>query len=418
MRVIADLHIHSKYSRSCSQALTLENIAKWCEKKGIDLVSTADFTHPAWFGSIKSELVETAPGIFMLKNKKSPCKFILGTEISCIYSKGGQVRRLHHCVYVPDLKSAEKLIKKLESRKCNLHSDGRPIIGMPSKELLKILLDISESSMLIPAHAWTPWFAIFGSKSGYDSIEQCFEELSSHICAIETGLSSDPAMNRRLSGLDNIFLVSNSDAHSSANLGREANVFDLDEITYENVFNILRRRDAKKFLFTIEFYPEEGKYHFDGHRECKVRFSPAKTKKHKGICPECGKKLTLGVMNRVDNLADRKEEEGQKNYVPFKSIVPLDVILSEVFDQGKKTKKVLQTYEKMIAELGPEFEILLDKPIADIESAFGEVAAQAIQRVRDGKLIIEPGYDGEYGTVKIFSDKEKKLNKPAQKALF
>jgi len=418
MRVIADLHIHSKYSRACSKELELPNIAKWCEKKGISVCATGDFTHPGWFASIREELEETGPGVFELKLKKSPTKFVLGTEISCIYKKNDQVRRLHHNLFFPKISDVEKFNKVLEDRGCNLKSDGRPIIGVQSKELLEIMLDINEESMIIPAHAWTPWFAIFGSKSGYDSIEECFENLSPHVHAIETGLSSDPAMNWRLSALDNIMLVSNSDAHSLPKLGREANAFDLDEFNYKNIFDIIRSRDIKKFLYTIEFYPEEGKYHYDGHRDCNLRLLPKESAKHKGICPQCGKKLTLGVMNRVDKLADNDDGRKPKNFVPYKSIVPLEEILSEVFDKGVKTKIVSETYENMIEKLGSEFEILLDIDIKKIISEFGEMAGEAIRRVREGEMIIEPGYDGEFGTVKIFSKEEKEAGKPKQKALF
>ncbi|MDD4995047.1 MAG: endonuclease Q family protein [Patescibacteria group bacterium] len=418
MRVIADLHIHSKYSRSCSPELTLANIAAGCEKKGIQVVSTADFTYPAWIESIKSELAECGPGIFELKNKKSSTKFILGTEISCIYKKSGAVRRVHHNIYLPSIAAIEKFIAALEKRGCNLRSDGRPIVGVTSKEILQMLLDITDEAMLIPAHAWTPWFAIFGSKSGYDSIEECFDELAPHIHAIETGLSSDPAMNWRCSKLDNIMLVSNSDAHSPGNLGREANVFELDDINYNNIFDILRKRDTKKFLYTIEFYPEEGKYHYDGHRECGVRFKPAETKKNKEICPKCGKKLTLGVLNRVDNLADNAEGRRPEGAVPYRSMVPLAEIISEAVDQGAKTKKVLQIYNEMINEFGSEFGVLLDTEIKNIEKKFGDMIAEAVARARDGRLIINPGYDGEYGTVKLFSDEEKLSKKPSQKALF
>jgi len=418
MKVIADLHIHSKYSRACSKDLELPNIALWCQKKGINVVVTGDFTHPAWFSDIKNELVETTDGVFELKSKKSPTKFILGTEISCIYKKGDQVRRLHHNVYFPKISDVERFNQALEDRGCNLKSDGRPIIGLSSKDLLQVALDVTSEAMLIPAHAWTPWFAIFGSKSGYDSIEECFEDLSPHIHAIETGLSSDPPMNWRLSALDKVMLVSNSDAHSLPNLGREANVFDLEEINYKNFFDILRSRNTKRFLFTIEFYPEEGKYHFDGHRDCGVRLSPEETMRHKGICPQCGKKLTLGVMHRVDKLADKKSGRKPENFVPFRSMVPLAEILAEVFDQGVKTKKVNEVYEAMIAKMGSEFEILLDISIDEISKNFGEMVGEAIRRVREGEMKVEPGYDGEYGTVKIFSQEEKEAGKPKQRVLF
>jgi len=418
MRVIADLHIHSKYSRACSKELELPNIAKWCDKKGIGICATGDFTHPAWFSDIKNELEETGDGIYELKSKKSPTKFVLGTEISCIYKKNDQCRRLHHNVFFPKIENVQKFNDQLEERGCNIKSDGRPIIGIKSKDLLEIALGINEEAMLIPAHAWTPWFAIFGSKSGYDSIEECFEDLSPHIHAIETGLSSDPAMNWQLSALDNIMLVSNSDAHSLPNLGREANVFDLEEISYKNIFDIIRNHDTKKFLFTVEFYPEEGKYHYDGHRDCKISFSPEETAKHKGICPKCGKKLTLGVMHRVDKLANEKIGRKPENFVPYKNLVPLGEILGEVYGKGVKTKTVQTAYEEMIEKLGTEFSILLDIPVEEIKKLSGEMTAEAIRRVREGEMIVEPGYDGEYGVVKIFSKEEKEAGKPKQKALF
>lgn len=418
MRVIADLHIHSKYSRACSKDLELPNIAHWCEKKGIGAVATGDFTHPAWFASIREELEETGDGIYGLKSKESPTRFVLGTEISCIYKKNDQVRRLHHNLFFPKISDVQKFNDRLESRGCNLKSDGRPIIGLSSKDLLQVALDVNEEAILIPAHAWTPWFAIFGSKSGYDSIEECFEGLAGNVFAIETGLSSDPAMNWRLSALDNITLVSNSDAHSLPNLGREANVFEIEEASYKNIFSIVRERDPKRFLFTVEFYPEEGKYHYDGHRDCKVCFSPEETARHKGICPRCGKKLTLGVMHRVDKLADEPVGREPKNSIPYRNLVPLGEILAEVYGKGVKTKTVQTAYEEMIAKIGTEFEILLDIPIEEIKNNLGDMTAEAIRRVREGDMIVEPGYDGEYGRVKIFSREEKEAGRPRQKALF
>lgn len=418
MRVIADLHIHSKYSRACSKELELPNIAGWCAKKGINVCATGDFTHPAWFASIREELEETGPGIFELKSKKSPTKFVLGTEISCIYKKNDQVRRLHHNLFFPKISDVQKFNDRLEGRGCNLKSDGRPIIGLSSKDLLQVALDVNEEAILIPAHAWTPWFAIFGSKSGYDSIQECFEDLSPHVGAIETGLSSDPPMNWRLTALDKIALVSNSDAHSLPNLGREANVFDMDEVSYKNIFSTIHSHDPKKFLFTIEFYPEEGKYHYDGHRDCGVCLSPEETARHKGICPNCGKKLTLGVMHRVDKLADEPVGREPENFIPYRNLVPLDEILAEVCGKGVKTKTVQSMYEELLAKLGTEFEILLDIPAEVIRKSFGEMAGEAIRRVREGEMLVEPGYDGEYGVVKIFSREEKEAGRPKQKALF
>src|SRR3989338_2495889 len=302
MRTILDFHIHSKYSRACSKQLELPTIAMACEKKGINIVATGDFTHPAWFSSIQEELTEGTEGIFKLKKGKSPTRFVLATELSCIYKHRDAVRRLHHIVLAPSLEAVAKLNKKLEDRGCNIRSDGRPILGLPSKDLLSTLLDIDERFELIPAHAWTPWFAVFGSKSGYDSLEECFEELTPRIHAIETGLSSDPPMNRRLSALDDIILVSNSDAHSPDKLGREANVFDMTGGTYQEILDILHGPERHKFLYTIEFYPEEGKYHMDGHRDCDVCLDPEESKRNGNKCPRCGKTLTLGVLHRVAEL--------------------------------------------------------------------------------------------------------------------
>ena len=313
IRQIIDLHIHSKYSRACSPELELPKIALACQRKGIDIVATGDFTHPGWFGHIKENLEEVNDGIYELKEKMAKrTKFILSTEISCIYRHKDKCRRLHLVILAPNIQSVEKFNAELEKRGVNLKSDGRPIMGLSAKEILKIMLSVDKRMMMIPAHAWTPWFAVFGSKSGYDSLEECFEELTLHIRAIETGLSSDPTMNHRLSALDNITLVSNSDAHSLDNIGREANVFAFEkenEITFQEIKKIIETGDRQKFLYTIEFYPEEGMYHFDGHRSCDICLSPQQTKKEKNICPKCKKQLTIGVLHRVDDLADREEKK-------------------------------------------------------------------------------------------------------------
>src|SRR3989339_1456027 len=338
IKQIIDLHIHSKYSRACSPELELPKIALACQQKGIDIVATGDFTHPVWFQHIKDYLEEIKPGIYELKSKsvesyklqdlsyeKKKTKFILSTEIACIYKHRDKCRRLHLVILAPSIECVEKFNNELEKRGVNLKSDGRPIMGLSAKEVLKIMFSIDERMMMIPAHAWTPWFAVFGSKSGYDSLEECFEELTPHIRAIETGLSSDPTMNHRLSQLDNITLVSNSDAHSLDKLGREANVFQFQDekcITYLEIKKIIETGDKKKFLYTIEFYPEEGMYHFDGHRLCKVCLTPKQTKKEKFICPKCKKKLTVGVLHRVDDLADREEKKNQtEKFILHKNIV-------------------------------------------------------------------------------------------------
>jgi uncharacterized protein (TIGR00375 family) len=409
METIADLHIHSRYSRACSKFLTPVNLALWADKKGIQVLGTGDFTHPAWNRELKEALVEDQPGLFKLKDGNYKARFMLTTEVSCIYKRGGKTRRVHNCLFAPSFEVVDTIISQLEIRNCNLRADGRPIIGLDSEELLKIILNVSPDCMLIPAHAWTPWFAIFGSMSGFDSLEECFGENAKHIYAIETGLSSDPPMNWQLSALDKILLVSNSDAHSLGNLGREANVFDIapDDLSYGEIIRILREKDRAKFLYTIEFYPEEGMYHFDGHRACRVRWHPSETAKHQGICPVCKKSVTIGVYSRVNKLADRPEGSRPPQAVPFRSIVPLDEIIAEALDRGAATKGVQAIYERMVA-CAPEFQILLNTPYVELSSFASGDIVEAIRRVREGRLTVEPGYDGEYGTVKIFSEKERK----------
>jgi uncharacterized protein (TIGR00375 family) len=411
MRIVADLHIHSKYSRAVSQEMTLENIALWAEKKGIQVMGTGDFTHPQWFNEIKTKLEPAEEGLYKIQNTR----FMLTTEISSIYSKGGKVRRIHNLIFAPSIEAVEKINTKL-GWIGNLKSDGRPILGLDSKELLKIVLDIDPRCVLAPAHAWTPWFSIFGSMSGFNSIDECFEEMSPHIFAIETGLSSDPAMNWRLSALDKISLISNSDSHSLQKLGREANVFDC-ELSYGGIINAIKSKDPKKFLYTIEFFPEEGKYHYDGHRDCGIYFSPSETKEHNGICPVCGRKLTVGVLNRVNELADRPLGGKPANAVPFKNLISLDEIIGEALGVGPKSKKVMEEYKKLIAKFGRELNILLNVSYDEITQASNSRLAEAIKRVREGKVNIRPGYDGEYGKISIFKEEEKKEEKP-QTTLF
>ncbi|PLX26299.1 DNA helicase UvrD [Candidatus Parcubacteria bacterium] len=409
---ILDLHIHSKYSRACSRDLELPNIAEACETRGIDIVATGDFTHPQWFDHMKEYLAEDTEGIYKLKDNSSKTRFIIGTELSCIKKHKEKTRRIHTLVFAPSLEVAEKFNTVLEDMGFNLKSDGRPILGLTVKQLLEIMLEVDERMIMIPAHAWTPWFGIFGSKGGYDSLEEAFEELTPHIFAIETGLSSDPIMNWRLSMLDNITLVSNSDAHSTAKLGREANVIDFesnDDVTYTEIMRILKDQDKQKFKYTIEFYPEEGKYHWDGHRDCKFVCNPSETEKHKGICPKCKKPLVIGVENRVHELADRSVKDAQdvvEKKIPYKSLVPLPEIIADVFECGVKTKRVAGVYDNLIATLGNEFHILLASSLADIEKASSKQIAHAVDRVRKGTIHVEPGYDGEFGVVRVFQDGE------------
>ncbi|MBI5022946.1 MAG: DNA helicase UvrD [Candidatus Magasanikbacteria bacterium] len=417
-QLIADLHIHSKYSRACSPELSLANIDKWCRIKGIDLISTGDFTHPIWFKNITEELVEEGNGFLRLRKGDDRVKFILGTEVSCIYSQGGQTRRVHLCLFFPDLTSVEKFNKKLTGAGKNLRSDGRPILGMSAKEVLKIMKEITPRAVMIPAHAWTPWFAVFGSKSGFDSLEECFEELTHEIFAIETGLSSDPAMNWRLSALDEIALVSNSDAHSLPNLGREANIFALNiqKTNYDELMKTIKEKKPTKFLKTIEFYPEEGMYHFDGHRACNTRLTPKETQKNKGICPVCKKELTVGVLNRVEKLADREDGFVPPHAVPFVSLVELDKIIGEALNiKSRKSTAVQREYQNLIKKGGNEFNILLNLSYAELAKITLPEIVEGIRRVREKKLTIEPGFDGQYGRVSIFNPKEKAER---QKSLF
>lgn len=399
MKLIGDFHIHSRFARACSKALNIENLDKWAQIKGINVLGTGDFTHPQWFKELKKNLEPAEQGLYKFKNNET--RFLLTAEISNIYSKGGKVRRIHTIIFTPSLEAVEKINHKLTLAGFNLKSDGRPILGQDVKDTVKIILDICPDCFIVPAHAWTPWFSIFGSMSGFDTIEECFEELTPKIFAIETGLSSDPAMNWRLSALDKIAIISNSDAHSLENLGREANVFDC-ELSYKGIIEAIKSKDPKKFLYTIEFFPEEGKYHYDGHRVCQVRLSPEETKKHKGLCPKCRKPVTVGVMNRVAQLADRKSGGKLAKVIPYKSLVPLAQIIGGALGVGVKSKAVKKEYDNLIKKFGSEFKILLEVELSKLAAETLPKIAEGIERVREGKLQIEPGYDGEYGKVKIF----------------
>jgi len=403
MKFVADLHVHSKYSRATSKEMNLESLDKWAKIKGIKVLATGDFTHPAWFQEIKTKLEEAEPGLYKLKGSETGTRFLLSVEISSIYSQGGKTRRVHNLILAPSMEVAEKINIAL-SWQGNIKSDGRPILGISSIDLAKLVFGISEEAVIIPAHAWTPWFSIFGSMSGFDTIEECFGEYANKIFALETGLSSDPAMNWRLSKLDNISLISNSDSHSAEKIGREANVFDT-ELSFAGIIDAIKSRDLKKFLYTIEFFPEEGKYHYDGHRLCGVVLSPEETKKKNKICPQCGKPLTVGVMYRVDELADRSNSFISKVRVPFKKIVPLLEIIREIFGVASVTKKVRAEYDRLIDVFGTELAILIDTPIEEIKSHGFDKLADAINRVRNGNINIQPGYDGEYGKVSIFGKK-------------
>lgn len=412
MNLIADFHIHSKYSRAVSPNMVLPEIRIWAKKKGINLVSAADFTHPVWFREIKENLEEAERGLYTMRGNKNldpekETRFILTTEISCIYSKGGKARRIHALIFAPSLEIVEKINNKL-GQTYNLKSDGRPILGIDVKNLTEIILEISSECMIIPAHIWTPWFSVFGSKSGFNSLVECFDELAPQIYAVETGLSSDPSMNLRVLELDNKTIISGSDAHSLLNLGREACVFGIEkkDLSYNEIARVIKEKDTKKFLHTLEFFPEEGMYHFDGHRACGVSYSPEETKKRNGVCGVCGRSVTVGVMNRVHELADPARPEGFKlfNSVPFKSVVPLCEIISEALHVGVKSKAVMSAYEKMLNGLESEFNILLNAGRAEIENFSNAKIAEGIFRAREGKVFITTGFDGKYGKVEVFRE--------------
>lgn len=412
MRCITDWHVHSRYSRACSQNLTLENNALWCQKKGVNVLGTADFTHPEWFKEIETKLVEQEPGLYGLKDGQFPdMRYMLTTEVSQIYKKHDKTRRIHNLILAPSLETVRRLNTWLVDQGYNVKADGRPILGLDSEELYKRLRDIDERMVMIPAHAWTPWFSVFGSKSGFDSLEECYGSMTPHIFALETGLSSDALMNRSLSQLDNVSVISNSDAHSPEKFGREANVFDIDPAKYsfDEFMRVLKERDRTSFLYTIEFFPEEGKYHIDGHADCGIALHPTETRKLGGMCPKCGRPLTVGVLSRVAALNDRELRDMPENFVPQKSIVPLPEVIAEVLGvSSPSSKKVVAQYEKMIRHLGNEFFLLLDASLTDIASLAGQDMAEAIRRVRAGELSITPGYDGIYGKVKIFTENERK----------
>lgn len=414
MKFIADLHIHSKYSRATSPLMDLENLDKWARIKGIKVLGTGDFTYSEWFKGIKRELEPAETGLFKLKKSSSKTRFLLTAEISCIYSKGGKVRKIHIIIFAPDFETVEKINIQL-GLIGNLKADGRPILGLDVKELAKIVLNINSECLIVPAHLYTPWFSLFGSKSGFDSIEECFEEYTKYIYAGETGLSSSPEMSWRNSGLDKITLISNSDAHSLPKLGREANVFDT-ELSYLGITGAIKTKNPLKFLYTIEFYPEQGKYHNDGHKSCDINLSPQESKKYNNICPNCGKSLTIGVLNRVEELADRPDDFKPENAIPFKSLIPLTEIIADVLVVGSGTKQVVKEYENLIEKFQNEFNILLEVSRSEIETASSLEIAEAIIRVREGRVNIIPGYDGVFGKISIFSKEE--FKKTSQKVLF
>ncbi|MDU3304651.1 MAG: endonuclease Q family protein [Lachnospiraceae bacterium] len=410
MKTIADLHIHSRFSMATSKEGTPENLDFWARKKGISLIGTGDFTHPVWREELKERLVSEGNGLYRLRDayvkeesRKFPgegTRFVVSGEISSIYKKNGKTRKVHNVILLPSLEAADAMAQRLE-KIGNIHSDGRPILGLDSHDLLEMMLDVCPEGILIPAHIWTPHFSVLGAKSGFDSVEECFEELAPYIHALETGLSSDPAMNWRISKLDRYQLVSNSDAHSPSKLGREANLLDID-CSYEGLYRALQTGEGLEG--TVEFFPEEGKYHFDGHRKCGVSLSPVEAERLGGICPVCGKKLTMGVDHRVEQLADRAEGFVKKDGKKYESLVPLPEVISACMGYSTASKKVQGCFEQMIQTLGTEFDILRNVPSEDIKSCAGERIAEGIENVRTGNVKRIPGYDGEYGKIELFEE--------------
>ena len=492
MKFVADLHLHSKYSRAVSQSMVLSKMAEWARFKGINVLATGDFTHPFWFEQLKNELEDAGNGLYKLKSivhssqftekssepltvNREPIYFLLSCEVSSIYSQGGKVRRIHNLFFFPSMSAVEKFNNELLKRGANLRSDGRPIVGISSRDLVEIALGCDEHVLTIPAHIWTPWFSVFGSFSGFDSIEECFGDLAGNIYGIETGLSSDPAMNWRIGDLEGKAILSSSDAHSPAKMGREATVFEAEEMSYEAIYKAIagpavlalrsplqfgdssnasapaelgvRSRQGgtlgkrsphteasraklsnypttqpanyPKIAFTIEFYPEEGKYHFTGHRDCNYS-QEAKMTQEKGTkCPVCNRPLTVGVMDRVEELANRnpKFEIRNSNRVrwihsegnrrpPYVSLVPLSEILAEALSLGVDTKKVMDTYMLLVSQLGSEFNVLLKADLKDIERNSSQKVAEGIEKVRNGNIVVEPGYDGKFGLVKIWQNSQ------------
>lgn len=414
MKYIADLHIHSKFSRATSREMVLDTLAYWAKIKGIKLLATGDFTHPEWLFLLKQKLEPSGNGFFRLKNILSPeneyikfipfssedVSFILSTEISFIYSKNGRVRKIHLLLLAPDFESVDKINGKLTGLG-NLRSDGRPILGMDAKAFVKIVADHCPECVVIPSHIWTPWFSLFGANSGFDTIEECFEEMTPFIFALETGLSSDPPMNWRLSSLDKYALVSNSDAHSPSKIGREANVFDT-EFSYKGLTEAIRSKNPDKFLYTVEYFPEEGKYHYDGHRKCGVILSPQESMQHNNVCPECGKKLTIGVMHRIEVLADREPVDPSPLRIPYKNLIPLNEIIAQALDKTPECRSVRDIYFRFIHEFESEHRILTEVEIPGLMRLSPDKVGLGVERMRRAALKIIPGHDGCFGKISLF----------------
>ncbi|MBU0664707.1 MAG: endonuclease Q family protein [Proteobacteria bacterium] len=427
MRFIADLHIHSLYSRATSKSSHIRSLAAWSQIKGVHLLGTGDFTHPLWFRELQETVEPAEPGFFQLKGslrpdfplpfsftpspEPLPARFVLSAEVSCIYKRHGRVRKVHNLIYVPDFTSAGRINETLATIG-NLAADGRPILGLDSRDLLEIVLDKAPGGFLVPAHIWTPWFSLFGSRSGFDSVEECFGDLTSHIFSLETGLSSDPAMNRLISALDHYTLISNSDCHSPGKLCREANVFDTTFDFFAMKAALQNPCDAsghRHLAATIEFFPEEGKYHYDGHRKCGFCCDPYQSRELHGLCPVCGKPMTIGVLSRVLCLADRQSPVFPSGAPDVYSLIPLQEILAELLGVGPGAKTVMRNYLKLIQEFGSELTILTETPVADLLSADVPCLGEAISRVRQNQIQRKAGFDGEFGTIKVYKEGEGRL---------
>lgn len=396
------------------------NLHRWAGLKGITLIGTGDFTHAGWRRELRENLVEAEPGFYRLQLKTQPeipgqpdPRFVISGEISSIYKKNGRTRKVHNLILLPSLEAAERISAKLESQGMNIHSDGRPILGLDSYRLFQMTLDICPEAILIPAHIWTPHFSVFGSNSGFDAIAECYEDLTSCISALETGLSSDPAMNWQWSALDQFRLVSNSDAHNPQNLGREATVFEA-ELSYQGLKKALEGDETDRLVETIEFFPEEGKYHYDGHRNCGISLTPEQTAKYNGLCPVCGKKVTVGVLHRVTTLADRPlgfQPEGAR---PFQRLIPLKEIIGDVYNVGVQSRKVETVYMDLLRKIGPEMTILRETDIEQLNQ-IDSLLGTAISRLRSGEVSIKPGYDGQYGVISLIDEAERKQSKTKQR---
>ncbi len=409
---VADFHIHSRYSRACSKDLSVKELAKWAKLKGIGLLGTGDFTHPLWLQELEEALRPTGHGLFSAEG----ANFILTAEVNTLFYKRGKAHNIHHVLFAPSFETVKRINQELVSFG-SLSIDGRPILHMEAWRLVEIVLGIDPRCLIVPAHAWTPHFAIFGSNSGFDSVEECFEHQAKNIFVLETGLSSDPAMNWRLSKLDRYTLISNSDSHSARRIGREANVFNC-ALDYDELVTVLKTKDTSKFLYTVEFFPEEGKYHFDGHRKCGVRLSPQESKQRGSRCPACGRPVTVGVMHRIDKLADRPEGAKPSQTVPFKSAVPLEEIIADATGVGVGTQTVNREYFNVIERCGTEFEALFNAPGETLRSVTSQRIADGILRMRARQVVIEPGYDGEYGKVRLFTEQISQAAGEQQMTLF